>query len=151
MLSIASGIRKHFTSDEAERLTSAVEKFKDYPLHFEEHSGFDEEMQSKIKELHAGQNFDLQIADNVRPEDCRRLKTLAKELNVAVLALMPLYSKKDEILSRGIADSFVTFIRDRETAKTACGETPVEFIVSKKQEWNLRDLPLVFYSANHAF
>ncbi len=137
LLTIASGVKNSYDTDyqndDVKRLTASVNKLKDYPLYFEEHSGFDEAMLSTIKGLHAEQNFDLLLADNVRPDDCRKLKELAKELDIAVLALVSAYSKKDEILSRGIADTLVTLHRERKADYDPDLGAPVEFIVSKNK------------------
>ena len=118
LLTIASGVKNScdtdYQNEDVKRLTASVNKLKDYPLYFEEHSGFDEAMLSTIKGLQAEQNFDLLIADNFRPDECRKLKELAKELDIAVLALVSAYSKKDEILSRGIADTLITLHRERK-------------------------------------
>ena len=137
LLTIASGVKNSYDTDyqneDVKRLTASVNKLKDYPLYFEEHSGFDEAMLSTIKGLQAEQNFDLLIADNVRPDECRKLKELAKELDIAVLALVSAYSKKDEILSRGIADTLVTLHRERKADYDPDLGAPVEFIVSKNK------------------
>ena len=137
LLTIVSGVRNSYDtdyqSDDVKRLTSAVSKLKDCPLYFEEHSGFDEAMLSKIKELHTEQNFDLLIADNIRPDDCRKIKELAKELNIAILALVSLYSKKDEILSLGLADTLIRLHRERKAEFDPDLGTPVELIVSKNK------------------
>ena len=137
LLTIASGVKNSYDTDyqndDVKRLTASVNKLKDYPLYFEEHSGFDEAILSKIKGLHTEQNFDLLIADNVRPDECRKLKELAKELDISVLALVSVYSKKDEILSRGIADTLVTLHRERKADYDPDLGAPVEFIVSKNK------------------
>ena len=137
LLTIASGVKNSYDTDyqneDVKRLTASVNKLKNYPLYFEEHSGFDEAILSKIKELHTEQNFDLLIADNVRPDECRKLKKLAKELDIAVLAFVSAYSKKDEILSRGIADTLVTLHRERKADYDPDLGAPVDFIVSKNK------------------
>ena len=137
LLTIASGVKNSYDTDyqndDVKLLTASVNKLKDYPLYFEEHSGFDEAMLSTIKELHTEQNFDLLIADNFRPDECRKLKELAKELDIAVLALVSAYSKKDEILSRGIADTLITLHRERKADYDLDLGVPVEFIVSKNK------------------
>ena len=137
LLTIASRVKNSYDTDyqndDVKRLTASVNKLKDYPLYFEEHSGFDEAMLATIKGLHAEQNFDLLIADNVRPDECRKLKELAKELDIAVLALVSAYSKKDEILSRGIADTLVTLHRERKADYDPDLGAPVEFIASKNK------------------
>ena len=137
LLTIASGVKNSYDTDyqndDVKRLTASVNKLKDYPLYFEEHSGFAESMLSKIKGLRTEQNFDLLFADNVRPDECRKLKELAKELDIAVLALVSLYSRKDEILSRGVADTLVTLHRERKADYDPDLGAPVEFIVSKNK------------------
>ena len=137
LLTIASGVKNSYDTDyqniDVKRLTAAVNKLKDYPLFFEEHSGFDEAMLAKIKEIHSEKNFDLLIADNFRPDECRKLKELARELNIAILALVSVYSKKDEILSRGIADTLVILHRERKVDYDPDLGAPVELIVSKNK------------------
>ena len=137
LLTIASGVKNSYDTDyqnnDVKRLTASVNKLKDYPLYFEEQSGFEEAILSKIKELHTEQNFDLLIADNVRPDECRKLKELAKELDIAVLALVSAYSKKNKILSRGIADTLVTLHRERKADYDPDLGAPVEFIVSQNK------------------
>ena len=137
LLTIASGVKNSYDTDyrneDMKRLTSTVNKLKEYPLYFEDHSGIDEIVLSKIKEIHAEHNIELLIVDNIRPDECRKLKELAKELDIAVLALVSLYSRKDEILSRGIADTLVTLLRERKVDYDPDLGAPVEFIVSKNK------------------
>ena len=137
LLTIASGVKNSYDTDykneDMKRLTSAVNKLKEYPLYFEEHSGIDDTVTENIKTIHAGHNIELLIVDNIRPDDCRKLKELAKELDIAVLALVSLYSRKDEILSRGIADTLVTLHRERKADYDPDLGAPVEFIVSKNK------------------
>ena len=137
LLTIASGVKNSYDSnyqnEDVKRLTSAVNKLKDYPLDFEDHTGIDDATLENIRTIHGERNFELLIADNVRSDACRKLKTLAKELDVAVLALVSLYSKKDEILSRGIADTFVTLHRERKADHDPDLGAPVEVTVSKNK------------------
>ena len=137
LLTIASGVKNSYATDyrneDMKRLTSTVNKLKEYPLYFEEHSGIDDTVMENIKTIHAGHNIELLIVDNIRPDDCRKLKELAKELDIAVLALVSLYSRKDEILSRGIADTLVTLHRERKADYDPDLGAPVEFIVSKNK------------------
>ena len=137
LLTIASGVKNSYDTDyrneDMKRLTSTVNKFKEYPLYFEEHSGIDELVLTKIKEIHAEHNVELLIVDNIRPDDCRKLKELAKELDIAVLALVSLYSRKDEILSRGVADTLVILHRERKADYDPDLGAPVELIVSKNK------------------
>ena len=137
LLIIASGVKNSYDTDyrneDMKRLTSTVNKFKEYPLYFEEHSGIDDTVMENIKTIHAEHNIELLIVDNVRPDDCRKLKEFAKELDIAVLALVSLYSRKDEILSRGIADTLVTLHRERKADYDPDLGAPVEFIVSKNK------------------
>ena len=137
LLTIASGVKNSYDTDyrneDVKRLTSAVNKLKEYPLYFEEHSGIDELVLTKIKKIHAEHNIELLIVDNIRPDDCRKLKELAKELDIAVLALVSLYSREDEILSRGIADTLITLHRERKADYDPDLGAPVELIVSKNK------------------
>ena len=137
LLTIASGVKNSYDSnyqnEDVKRLTSAVNKLKDYPLDFEDHTGIDDATLENIRTIHGERNFELLIADNVRSDACRKLKTLAKELDIAVLALVSLYSKKDEILSRGIADTFVTLHRERKADHDPDLGAPVEVTVSKNK------------------
>ena len=137
LLTITSGVKNSYDSnyqnEDVKRLTSAVNKLKDYPLDFEDHTGIDDATLENIRTIHAERNFELLIADNVRPDACRKLKTLAKELDIAVLALVSLYSKKDDILSRGIADTFVTLHRERKADYDPDLGAPVEVTVSKNK------------------
>lgn len=137
LLTIASGVKNSYDSnyqnEDVKRLTSAVNKLKDYPLYFEDHTGIDDAKLENIRTIHAERKFELLIADNVRPDDCRKLKEFAKELDIAVLALVSLYSRKDEILSRGIADTLVTLHRERKADYDPDLGAPVEFIVSKNK------------------
>lgn len=137
LLTIASGVKNSYDTDykneDMKRLTSTVNKFKEYPLYFEEHSGIDELVLTKIKKIHAEHNIELLIVDNIRPDDCRKLKELAKELDIAVLALVSLYSRKDEILSRGIADTLITLHRERKADYDPDLGAPVELIVAKNK------------------
>ena len=137
LLTIASGVKNSYDSnyqnEDVKRLTSAVNKLKDYPLDFEDHTGIDDATLENIRTIHAERNFELLIADNVRPDACRKLKTLAKELDIAVLALVSLYSKNDDILSRGIADTFVTLHRERKADYDPDLGAPVEVTVSKNK------------------
>ena len=137
LLTIASGVKNNYNtdykSDDMERLTDSVNKLKEYPLYFEEHSGMDEEFQAKIQAVHAEHNIELLIVDNVCPEACRQLKVLAKELDIAVLALIPLYSKKDEIVCRGTADTLVILHRDRKADHAPELGAPAELIVAKNR------------------
>ena len=137
LLTITSGVKNSYDSnyqnEDVKRLTSAVNKLKDYPLDFEDHTGIDDATLENIRTIHAEQKFELLIADNVRPDACRKLKILAKELDIAVLALVSLYSKKDDILSRGIADTFVTLHRERKADYDPDLGAPVEVTVSKNK------------------
>ena len=137
LLTIASGVKNSYDTDyrneDMKRLTSTVNKLKEYPLYFEEHSGIDDTVMENIKTIHAEHNIELLIVDNIRPDECRKLKELAKELDIAVLALVSLYSRKDEILSRGIADTLVTLHRERKADYDPDLGAPVEFIVSKNK------------------
>ena len=137
LLTIASGVKNSYDTDyrndDMKRLTSTVNKLKEYPLYFEEYSGIDDTVMENIKTIHAGHNIELLIVDNVRPDECRKLKELAKELDIAVLALVSAYSKKDEILSRGIADTLVTLHRERKADYDPDLGAPVDFIVSKNK------------------
>ena len=137
LLTIASGVKNSYDTDykneDMKRLTSTVNKFKEYPLYFEEHSGIDDTVMENIKTIHAAHNIELLIVDNIRPDDCRKLKELAKELDIAVLALVSLYSRKDEILSRGVADTLVILHRERKVDYDPDLGAPVELIVSKNK------------------
>ena len=137
LLTIASGVKNScdtdYRNEDMKRLTASVNKLKDYPLYFEEHSGIDDTVMENIKTIHAGHNIELLIVDNIRPDDCRKLKELAKELDIAVLALVSLYSRKDEILSRGVADTLVILHRERKADYDPDLGAPVEFIVSKNK------------------
>jgi predicted transcriptional regulator len=137
LLTIASGVKNSYDTDyrneDMKRLTSTVNKLKEYPLYFEEHSGIDDTVMENIKTIHAAHNIELLIVDNIRPDDCRKLKELAKELDIAVLALVSLYSRKDEILSRGVADTLVILHRERKADYDPDLGAPVEFIVSKNK------------------
>ena len=137
LLTIASGVKNSYGSDykneDVKRLTSAVNKLKNHPLYFEEHSGIDDVVLENIKTIHAEHSIELLIVDNVRPKECRQLKTLAKELDIAVLALVSIYSRKDEILSRGIADTFATLHRERKADYDPDLGAPVELTVSKNK------------------
>ena len=137
LLTITSGIKNSYDTDyrneDMKRLTSTVNKLKEYPLYFEEHSGIDDTVMENIKTIHAEHNIELLIVDNIRPDDCRKLKELAKELDIAVLALVSLYSRKDEILSRGVADTLVILHRERKADYDPDLGAPVEFIVTKNK------------------
>lgn len=137
LLTIASGVKNSYDTDykneDMKRLTSAVNKLKEYPLYFEEHSGIDDTVMENIKTIHAAHNIELLIVDNIRPDDCRKLKELAKELDIAVLALVSLYSRKDEILSRGVADTLVILHRERKADYDPDLGAPVELIVAKNK------------------
>ena len=137
LLTIASGVKNSYDTDyqndDMKRLTSAVNKLKDYPLCFEEITGVDDAALENIKVIHSERNFDLLIVDSIRPDDCRKLKELAKELDIAVLATVSLYSKKDNILSKGIADTLITLHRERKADVDPDLGAPVELIVSKNK------------------
>ena len=137
LLTIASGVKNSYDTDyrneDMKRLTSTVNKLKEYPLYFEEHSGIDELVLTKIKGIYAVHNIELLIVDNIRPDECRKLKELAKELDIAVLALVSLYSRKDEILSRGVADTLVILHRERKADYDSDLGAPVELIVTKNK------------------
>ena len=137
LLTIASGVKNSYDTDyrneDMKRLTSTVNKLKEYPLYFEEHSGIDDTVMENIKTIHAEHNIELLIVDNIRPDECRKLKELAKELDIAVLALVSLYSRKDEILSRGVADTLVILHRERKADYDSDLGAPVELIVTKNK------------------
>ena len=137
LLTIASGVRNSYNndyqSDDMKRLTTAVDDLKNYPLYFEEIGGMDEAALKKIKALYAEQNFDLLIADNIRPADCRKLKVLAGELNTAVLGTVSIYSKKDTVLSRTMADTLITLYRNRKVDYDPDLGAPLDLIVSKNK------------------
>lgn len=137
LLFIASGVKNSFNAEypaeDIQRMTAAVERLKNYPLCFEEVFGIDDAASEHIRTIHGEQNFDLLIADNVSTEDCRKLKALARERNVAVLALVSTHSRKDEILCRGIADTLVTLHRERKVDYDPELGAPVEWIVSKNK------------------
>ena len=137
LLTITSGIKNSYDTDyrneDVKRLTSTVNKLKEYPLYFEEHSGIDGTVMENIKTIHAEHNIELLIVDNIRPDDCRKLKELAKELDIAVLALVSLYSRKDEILLRGVADTLVILHRERKADYDSDLGAPVELIVTKNK------------------
>lgn len=137
LFTIASGVKNNYDSDyqneDVKRLTSTMNKLKDYPLYFEDHVGIDDAVLENIRTIHAEHKFELLIADNVRPDACRKLKKLAQEQDIAVLALVSLYSKKDEILSRGIADTFVTLHRERKADYDPDLGAPVELTISKNK------------------
>ena len=137
LLTIASGVKNSsdtdYRNEDMKRLTSTVNKLKEYPLYFEEHSGIDDTVMENIKTIHAEHNIELLIVDNIRPDECRKLKELARELNIAILALVSVYSKKDEILSRGIADTLVILHRERKVDYDPDLGAPVELIVSKNK------------------
>ena len=137
LLTIASGVKNSYDTDyrneDMKRLTSTVNKLKEYPLYFEEHSGIDDTVMENIKTIHADHNIELLIVDNIRPDECRKLKELAKELDIAVLALVSLYSRKDEILSRGVADTLVILHRERKADYDSDLGAPVELIVTKNK------------------
>ena len=137
LLTIASGVENHFgrnhTGKEMQRLTEVVEKMKDSPLYFSENNNIDDEYCSTLKTLHAEKKFDLLIADNCRADNCRNLKALAKELDIAVLILTDIRSQKDELMSRSSADTFITLHRERKTDYDPDLGSPVDFIVSKNK------------------
>ena len=137
LLTIASGVEKHFgrnhTGKEMQRLTAVVEKIKNYPLYFSENNNIDDEYCSTLKTLHSEKKFDLLIADNCRPDECRKFKALAKELDIAVLGLTDVHSQKDELISRSSADTFITLHRERKADCDHDLGAPVDFIVSKNK------------------
>ena len=137
LLTIASGVEKHFgrnhTGKEMQRLTTVVEKMKNSPLYFSENNNIDDEYCSTLKTLHPEKKFDLLIADNCRADNCRNLKALAKELDIAVLILTDIRSQKDELISRSSADTFITLHRERKTDYDPDLGAPVDFIVSKNK------------------
>lgn len=135
LLTIASGVEKHFGRNhigkEMQRLTEVVEKIKNYSLYFSENNNIDDEYCSALKTLHSEKKFDLLIADNCRPDECRKFKALAKELDIAVLILTDIRSQKDELISRSSADTFITLHRERKADYDPDLGAPVDFIVSK--------------------
>ena len=137
LLTIASGVRNPCNSDgksaDIKLLNETVEKLKDYPLFFEEFSDIDDKELENIRAIHKERNFDLLIADNVRPMDCRKLKELAKELDVAVLSLVSLQENNDNVLIKGIADTLITLHREREANVDQDLGVPVELIISKNK------------------
>ena len=137
LLTIASGVKNHcgitHADEEMQRLTAVVEKMKNYPLYFSVNSNIDDEYCSAIKTLHTEKKFDLLIADNCRVANCRKLKALAKELDIAVLILTDVHSQKDELISRSSADTFITLHRERKTDYDPDLGAPVDFIVSKNK------------------
>ena len=134
LLTIASGVKTDSRNEDMQQLTSTVNKLKDYPLYFEEHSGIDDAVMENIKTSHAAHNIELLIVDNIPLDDCRKLKELAKELDITVLAMVSLYSRKDEILSRGIADTFVIIHRERKADYDPDLGVPVDLIISKNKQ-----------------
>lgn len=137
LLTIASGVKNNYDTDyrneDMKLLTAAVNKIKDYPLYFEEYSGINDATRSNIRQICAERNIELLIADHVRPDDCRKLKELAKELDIAVLAVVTLHSKKHEILSRSAADTLVILHRDRQADHDPDLGVPVDLTVAKNR------------------
>ena len=137
LLTIASGVENHFvrnyTCEEMQRLTTVVEKMQNSPLYFSENNNIDDEYCSNLKTLHSEKKFDLLIADNCRPDECRKFKALAKELDIAVLTLIDVHSQKDELISRSSADTFITLHRERKVDYDPDLGAPVDFIVSKNK------------------
>ena len=136
LLTIASGVENHYgrthTSEEVQRLTMVGEKMKNYPLFFFGHNGIDDAYCSKLKALHAEKKMNLLIADNCRVDNCRKLKTLAKELDVAVMTLTEVHSRKDELMSRSIADTLITLSQEQKMDYDPNLGAPVDLVVSKK-------------------
>ncbi len=148
LLTIASGVQTRFNRNyppaEINSLTDEAKHLKDYPLFFEEHTGVDAQLLRKIEEFHAEHDFDLLIMDNVRSEDCQKLKVLAKDLNIAVLALVSIHSKKDEVLNKIIADALIVLHRDRNSETDPDLGARVELLIVKNNHGCCGTCPMYF-------
>ena len=138
LLAITSGVQQKsnapYTPAEMMLLLSAEETLQKLPLFFAEHRGINEIFCAETSNLHAEQHLEMLIADNVRTADCRSLKALAGELDIAVLALVPIHSRKDEIMLKGIADKLITLQPDNERSADPDLGVPLELVISKNKQ-----------------
>lgn len=138
LLAITSGVQQKanasYTPAEMMLLLSAEETLQKLPLFFAEHRGINEIFCAETSNLHAEQHLEVLIADNVRTADCRSLKTLAGKLDIAVLALVPIHSRKDEIMLKGIADKLITLQPDNERSADPDLGVPLELVISKNKQ-----------------
>lgn len=135
LLTIISGVPcvdfSDFSAANIQQLIDSVTQIKNYPLAFCDCGGDLENFIAHFKRLHAKKRFDLLIADDITPGQCRELKALARRVNIAVIALVSCHSPKDDLLCRGSADALLTLHRDRKAEPDADLGSPVEVIISK--------------------
>lgn len=137
LLTVASGIKDIYNfasaADELTGIFDSVNKMKDYPLFFEDFSELDDMLLERIKTIHSEQKIELLIIGNICPEYCFKLKGIAKKLNIAILALVPLDLKNDKDFNTGIADTLITLHLANDAAFDSCQGVPAELTISKNK------------------
>lgn len=118
-------------ADDLPRLTECVAEKRNYPLFFEECGTADGDF-AVIAGLCAEKHIGFLIFDPARPESLAKLKRLARELDIPVLALVS--SRRDKSLTAITepADTVIRLVRDRHGTKTDRG-APVELVVVRNR------------------
>ena len=133
LLTIASGADCSYDTDHGgeglKRLTEVVTKVADRPLFFMDSRATDEAFYGELAERQAEKHFGLVIVDPARAEHLPRLKKLAQDLDVPILALVSIEKRDTHIPELDLADAAISLSRDRMKAKFDDGTVPVTFVV----------------------
>lgn len=133
LLTIISGVTCRFdhdlAADESVQLTNTAENIRDYPLNFIDSRTMDDGFFRNITELQEKNSFGLIVIDPVEPEHLLRLKRLAEEFKVPILALVSINKGNGFIPGAELADTVIHLYRDRVETKRE-GVAPVSFVVT---------------------
>ena len=137
LLSIASGEDCSYDIDHGadgiKRLTATVNEIADRPLYFMDSRAMDETLFREVAEGQAETHFGLVIFDPVRAEHLPRLKKLAQELEVPILALMSVKKRDLHIKELDAADAVITLHRYRGAEKSATGTAIADISVIRNR------------------
>jgi len=118
LLTIASGADCSYDGDngavEIDRLTGSVREIADRPLYFMDSRVMDEAFFREVAERQAEKHFGLMVFDPALADNLPRLKKLAQDLAVPILALASVETRELHIAKFAMADTVIILNRVRK-------------------------------------
>ena len=142
LLRLFAGVAKQpnskYSFNETNLLENTEEQLAKSQLFFSKlKNGVDDKFLSKIINFNSEEKIDLLVVSNVNYKDCQKLKKLAKELDIVVLALVTNFcDKKLEVKFRGIADVLMSLCFQEQMFWDDDIGKPFKIIVSKNKFGN---------------
>lgn len=129
---VACGFEHDFDRDEIVRITSAAETICDYPLSLHESGTPDDGFLRRIADFHEEKHFGLIVLDPVPASLLSDVRTLARELDVPVLALVSVEKTAGGIPDPDMADMVICLHRSRRPVNSRT-EIPVSLVVARNR------------------